>query len=455
MSTNLSKENIPKLLLKYCLPSVLTMWIFSLYSIVDGFFIGKYLGSKGLAAVNIVMPYINLSFAMGIMIAIGGSTIIGIKLGEKDEESANKVFSISVQLFILFGTIIGFIGIFFTEDVVRLLGANDTILNDSKTYLFYLSFFIISYLLGYGLEIFIRVDGAPSFSLICIIVGALVNIILDYIFIGKLSLGIKGAAIATGIGQLSTVIPLIYYLKFKRKKLKFKLSKINLKLCNSILFNGSSEFLTEIATGIVIMAFNINIMKLIGEKGVSSFGIIGYISTLVTMTMIGFAQGIQPIISYNFGALKFKRIKTVLNYSLVIILILGGIFYLLVNLFTHNIIKIFVSNNINLYNLTHEAIKLYSFTYLIMGLNIIVSAYFTAIEEALISCGLSILRGLLFINVALLVLPIFFNTKGIWLSAPINELFTLLFSITLLFTVGYKKIIPNNIKNEDKEYNIL
>lgn len=440
MKLDLGRGNLKTLIIRYGIPPVLTNWIFSLYTIVDGFFVSKYLGSKGLAAVNIVMPFINLAFAMGIMIGIGGATIIGIKLGEQKEKDASKIYSLSVQLFVILGGLISLLGTVFSDKVVRILGANDVIADDAKIYLFYLSFFVVFYLLGYGFEIFVRVDGNPTYSMFCIMAGAVVNILLDYILIAKLNMGLKGAALATGTAQMSVVLPLIYYLKFKRKKLRFKFIKINLKKTWNILFNGSSEFLTEVATGIVIMAFNISIMKIMGNEGVSAFGIIGYISTLVTMTMIGFAQGVQPIISYNFGGKNFDRIKEILKISMGVVITLGIIFYLSINYFSDEIILIFIKNNEHLKLITSEAIRLYSFTYLIMGINIIISAYFTAIEDALTSSILSILRGIVIINILLYFLPLVFDRQGIWASAPLNEMITVIISGMILYTIGLKKI---------------
>lgn len=442
MENNLGKENLGKLIFKYGVPSIITMWIFALYTIVDGFFISKYVGSNGLAAVNIVMPFINLSFATGIMIAIGGATIVGIKFGEQKKKEASRIYSLAVQLLVVLGTLISILGVMFSEFFVKLLGANSVILEDSKTYLFYISFFIVTYLLGYGLEIFVRVDGSPSYSLICIILGALVNISLDYVFIGVFNWGIKGAALATGIGQMSTLIPLIFYLKYKRKKLFFSITVFKLKDSLQLMYNGSSEFLTEITTGIVIMVFNINIINNIGEVGVSAFGIIGYISTLITMTMIGFSQGIQPIISYNYGAKKHKRIVSILKICLTIVSLLGCFFYILINFYSYEIVSIFSKDNISLIKLTENAIYYYSFTYLLIGINIFIGAYFTAIEEAFISSFLSILRGIVFINIFLYFLPRLFGINGLWFSASINEMATVVISI---FVFTYFLI---NKKNE-------
>ncbi|MGL6064867.1 MAG: MATE family efflux transporter [Fusobacteriaceae bacterium] len=444
MKNNLEKDNIWRLIFRYGIPSIVTMWIFSLYSIVDGFFISKYVGSRGLAAVNIVMPFINLSFAIGIMIAVGGATIVGIKFGEKKNIEASRIFSLSVQLLVVLGSFLSVIGVFFSEVLVKFLGANSVILNDSKTYLFYISFFIVAYLLGYGLEIFIRVDGSPSYSLICIILGGIVNIILDYFFIGVFNWGIRGAALATGIGQMSTLFPLIYYLKYKKRKLLFLITKFKLKDSLQLMYNGSSEFLAEITTGIVIMAFNIKIINTIGEMGVSAFGIIGYLSTLITMTMIGFSQGIQPIISYNHGAKKNKRIISVLKISISVILLLGCFFYISINYYSIKIVSIFSKNNRELMKLTENAIKYYSFTYLLMGINIFIGAYFTAIEKAFISSFLSVLRGFIFINLFLYFLPKWFGINGLWFSASLNEIAAAVVSV---FVFSYF-IIRENRKIE-------
>lgn len=441
MQKKLLSENLFKLIFKYGVPSILTMWIFSLYTIVDGIFIGKFLGAKNLAAVNIVMPYVNFSFAIGIMVAVGSSTMIAIQLGAGEDKKALKSYSTSLQLFMIFSLILSSIGIFFPEKAVQILGANDIILEEATTYLFYLSFFTLFYMLSYGFESFVRIEGSPNYSLLCILGGAIMNIVLDYFLIVILGMGIKGAAIATGAAQMTTALMLGYYLLFKAKKLKYTFIKFNLKTIGSILYNGSSEFLTEMATGVVIMAFNINIMTIIGSDGISAFSVISYVSTLVTMTMIGFSQGLQPIISFNYGAQANKRVLKLLKIGTFIVFSLGIFFFLLINIFADELVSIFIKENKALFLLTKEAIIYYSFTYILMGINIIISSYFTAIENAFISSILSVLRGLIFINILLLLLPEIFNTKGIWLSAPINEAIMLLISTLFFLSNRCEKII--------------
>lgn len=432
MHNRLEKENITKLMIEYCFPSVISMWIFATYGIVDGFFISNYLGESALASINIVLPFINFAFAVGIMISVGAGTIIGIRFGEKNIEEGCYFYSLGVKLLVISGILISFLGIFYTKELVSLLGATPQIAEGSATYLGTVSFFILTFILGYGLEIFVRIDGAPSYSIICLIFGAITNIVLDYIFIAKLNLGIKGAALATGIGQTSTIIPLVYYLKIKKTKLHFNFVKINIKPIKDIFFNGSPEFVTEITTALLIITFNMHIIQLIGEKGVASFGIISYFSTFVIMTMIGFAQGIQPIISYNLGAQKHKRIIKLLKNSFFSLSILGILFYTLINIFSKEIISIFIKNNGQLASLTKDCIKYYSFTYLFCGINILATSFLTAVEESFISNILSILKGIVIINLFLFIFPKIIGIKGIWLSSSINELIMSILSFYII-----------------------
>lgn len=440
MKNNINEKFLLKTILRFGIPSIFTMWIYSLYTIVDGIFIGKYLGSNAIAAVNIVMPFVNFSFALGIMIAIGSGTMITINLGRGLFNKANKIYSTGIEILFILGGFLGIIGIFFNESIVKLLGASDLIAKFSQDYLFTISWFTVFYLLSYGFEIFIRIDGNPTYSMFCNLCGAFINIILDYIFIIHFNWGIKGAGFATGLAQFTVSILMLIYLKKHTNKFKFSFEKIELYLFKNICFKGSSEFLTEVTTGIVIATFNINIMKTIGENGLSAFGIIGYISTIVTMTMIGFSQGLQPIISYCLGSKKFHTIKKIMKIGIIIVFSLGVLFYLLINIFSNQIIDTFISNNDYLHKVANDAIRLYSFTYILLGINIIISSYFTAIENPIISSTLSLLRGIIIINTLLYILPIFLENNGIWLSAPLNEIFTLFFSVFLFIKFRNKKL---------------
>lgn len=283
-------------------------------------------------------------------------------------------------------------------------------------------------MVGYALEIYIKVDGNPVYPAICVMTGGIINIGLDYLFVVVYPYGIKGAAFATGMSQLTSTSMLLFYILFKTKKIKFVKLKFSFKELLKISKVGFAEFLAEVSTGIAIFVFNIVILKELGEKGVSAFGIIGYISSFVVMTMIGFSQGIQPIVSFNLGAKKYSNVIKTLKISLLMIIATGVIFYGSINLFSSKIISTFL-NDTETFRMTKYALATYSFAYIITGLNIVTAGYFTAVKKVKISTIITILRGVILITFFLVVLPRVFGTAGIWWSVPAAELVTLASSV--------------------------
>ncbi|WP_339965517.1 MATE family efflux transporter [Fusobacterium ulcerans] len=258
--------------------------------------------------------------------------------------------------------------------------------------------------------------------------GGLINIVLDYLFVVVYPYGIKGAAFATGMSQLTSTSMLLFYILFKTKKIKFVKLKFSFKELLKISKVGFAEFLAEVSTGIAIFVFNIIILRELGEKGVSAFGIIGYISSFVVMTMIGFSQGIQPIVSFNLGAKKYANVIKTLKISLLMIIATGVVFYGSINFFSNKIISTFL-NDTETFKMTKYALAAYSFAYIITGLNIVTAGYFTAVKKVKISTIITILRGVVLIIVFLEILPKIFGTAGIWWSVPAAELVTLASSI--------------------------
>lgn len=283
-------------------------------------------------------------------------------------------------------------------------------------------------MVGYALEIYIKVDGNPVYPAICVMTGGLINIVLDYLFVVVYPYGIKGAAFATGMSQLTSTSMLLFYILFKTKKIKFVKLKFSFKELLKISKVGFAEFLAEVSTGIAIFVFNIIILRELGEKGVSAFGIIGYISSFVVMTMIGFSQGIQPIVSFNLGAKKYANVIKTLKISLLMIIATGVVFYGSINFFSNKIISTFL-NDTETFKMTKYALAAYSFAYIITGLNIVTAGYFTAVKKVKISTIITILRGVVLIIVFLEILPKIFGTAGIWWSVPAAELVTLASSI--------------------------
>lgn len=313
------------------------------------------------------------------------------------------------------------------EPVINFLGGGGNLYPYVKDYLSVIILFCVCYMTGYALEIYIKVDGNPIYPTLCVITGGVVNILLDYIFVVIFHWGIKGAAFATGLSQVTTTSLLFYYIFFRTKRIKFVKIKYSLLNLLKIMKVGFAEFLAEVSTGISIFVFNLVILKNLGEKGVSAFGIIGYISSFITMTMIGFNQGVQPILSFNLGAKEHKKIFEIIKNSFFILGVLGVFFYTLINIFSANIVSIFL-NDVEDINLTKKALTTYSFAYLICGFNIFSAGYFTAVDMVKISTIITMLRGILLLVLFIHILPIFLGTTGIWITMFVTEEITLIFS---------------------------
>lgn len=313
------------------------------------------------------------------------------------------------------------------EPVINFLGGGGNLYPYVKDYLSVIILFCVCYMTGYALEIYIKVDGNPVYPTLCVIIGGVVNILLDYIFVVIFHWGIKGAAFATGLSQVTTTSLLFYYIFFRTKRIKFVKIKYSFLNLLKIMKVGFAEFLAEVSTGISIFVFNLVILKNLGEKGVSAFGIIGYISSFITMTMIGFNQGVQPILSFNLGAKEHKKIFEIIKNSFFILGVLGVFFYTLINIFSANIVSIFL-NDVEDINLTKKALTTYSFAYLICGFNIFSAGYFTAVDMVKISTIITMLRGILLLVLFIHILPIFLGTTGIWITMFVTEGITLIFS---------------------------
>lgn len=313
------------------------------------------------------------------------------------------------------------------EPVINFLGGGGNLYPYVKDYLSVIILFCVCYMTGYALEIYIKVDGNPVYPTLCVIIGGVVNILLDYIFVVIFHWGIKGAAFATGLSQVTTTSLLFYYIFFRTKRIKFVKIKYSFLNLLKIMKVGFAEFLAEVSTGISIFVFNLVILKNLGEKGVSAFGIIGYISSFITMTMIGFNQGVQPILSFNLGAKEHKKIFEIIKNSFFILGVLGIFFYTLINIFSANIVSIFL-NDVEDINLTKKVLTTYSFAYLICGFNIFSAGYFTAVDMVKISTIITMLRGILLLVLFILILPIFLGTTGIWITMFVTEEITLIFS---------------------------
>ncbi|SHK29706.1 putative efflux protein, MATE family [Clostridium cavendishii DSM 21758] len=418
---------------KYTLPSISAMWVYSLYTIIDGIFVGRGVGPNALAAVNLAMPFVNFIFACSVLFSTGASTIISIYLGKKNLKSANEVFTLNIVSMIIFSIAILILSLLNLERLAIFLGATDSTLPMVKEFLRIIISFNTFFVISYYLEVIVKTDGFPYFSIIGVCLSAITNIFLDYIFVIKLNFGVAGAAYATGISQvIACVFFLVHFLK-KNSTLKFVKFKYDFNILKRIISIGLPDFITEMSTGVVLFIFNQVILNRLGENGIITFGIISYVNTLVLMTMIGITQGMQPLSSYYYGKGDSDTISKLFNMSLKTVAFVSIFIFSTVLIFSSSIVNVFIKNaDVDLFNYSVYAFKLFSTSFLVVGYNILISGFFASIEKPTKAIAISLSRGLVTIILSLFIMTTLFNDLGIWIATLVSEILCILISITVL-----------------------
>ena len=440
-------KDLFKQFLKYLGPSVAAMWVFSLYTIVDGIFVSKSVGELALASVNIAMPFINFIFAISVLFSTGASTIIAIYLGKKDLEKANEAFSLNLFTITALAIIITTTSILGLDYLAKILGATPDTIGYVKDYLFIISLFNIFFIVSYSLEVIVKADGFPFLATIGVVISAITNIALDYIFVIKLGYGVRGAAFATGIAQVfSTLFFLSHFLR-KKSNLRFVKFKFSFKTIKRIISLGFPDCTSELSVGLVTILFNQTLLRLIGQDALISYSVICYVNTLILMTMIGITQGAQPLISYYFGAGEINKVNHLFKIALKTVLITSVLVFASSMIFAGNITGLFINpQETQLFASTVSVFKLYSISFLFVGFNLIISGFFVSIEQPLSSAIISLGRSLVLVTISLFILTKLFGGNGIWITTAVSEFITLIIALSLLF----KLFINKNVENKDE-----
>lgn len=433
----IEKKGVKNALFRYAGLSIVSMWIFSLYTMVDGMFVGRGVGPEALAAVNLSMPFISLTFALSIMTSIGASTVISRLLGEKRILEARNIFTHTIAFLGGIGAIICVTGIIFRYDLAYLLGARGDMVPLVVEYLSTVLFFNTFYLVAYALEVLTRVEGKPTIALVTVIIAALTNIILDYLLVIVFPLGLRGAAIATGSAQLIQGIILLSFFLKKNSVLKFSAIKFSLKRVLNLVRIGVPDSVTELSVGVVVFLFNKTILAYYGDIGLTAFGIISYINNFILMTMIGLTQGMQPIVSFLNSRGEYKKRDSIFRLTFKSSLVMGVGSFLLTLVFKKVIIGFFTTDQETI-SFTLKALTLFAPAFIFGGINIVFSGFFTALERTREAGIIAVFRGLIFIPLLLALLPASFGREGIWVAALISELLTLFIS-AFLYSIYRKR----------------
>lgn len=429
MSNSIAKDFKFFSLLQFAFPTMVMMVFMSLYTIVDGIFISRLVGTNALSAANIVYPPLSLVIAIGVMLATGGSAIIAKQLGEKRDDEARANFSFIILVGLIIGFVIMILGNLFIDPIVRMLGSTDALLDYCIDYLSILLYMTPSCILQSLFQTFLVTAGKPVFGLILTIGGGIANMILDYVFMGPLQMGIAGAALATGIGQLIPAIIGLCYFIFVKQSLYFVKPHFHWNILKESCLNGSSEMVTHLSTAVVTYLFNIMMLKLLGESGVAAITIILYGQFLFNAMYMGFSMGVAPVISYNHGSRNHKMLKKLFKICIRFISVSSVVITAFALVTSPYIVEIFTPKGTDTYEIARSGFFLFSINYIFAGINIFSSSMFTAFSNGKISAIISFVRTFVLIVINILVLPYLIDVNGIWLSIPIAEFMTLFLSI--------------------------
>lgn len=439
MNIQLSEHFTYKKLIKFTIPTIIMMIFTSIYGVVDGIFVSNCVGSDAFASVNLIMPVLMILGTIGFMVGTGGSAIVSKTMGEGDKEKANEYFSMLNYFLIVIGFILTIIGLIFIEPISKLLGAEGDILENCTIYGKVLTIALIPFLLQNSFQSFFIVAEKPQMGLKISIMTGVTNMILDFLFIYVLKKGIFGAALATLISQtIGGIIPLVYFIHKNNTPLRIKKTKFNIKILIQTCINGSSEMLTNISMSLVNMLYNMELMKFAGSDGIVAYGVIMYIAFIFSGTYIGYSIGSAPIISYHYGANNKEELKNLLKKSVILLIITSVVMTIVAEIFAKLLASIFVSYNQSLLEMTTNAIRIFSISFIISGFNIFASSFFTALNNGLVSAIISFLRTLVFQVMMILLLPALFEINGVWFSVVVAEILALIVS-TIFLIINKKK----------------
>lgn len=421
-------------LLRFVLPSIVMMIFTSIYGVVDGLFVSNYVGKTPFAAVNLIMPFLMIMGAVGFMFGTGGSAVVSQALGEGKPARANQYFSMMVYVVIGSGIVLTLVGLLFLGPIAAAFGAAGQMLDNCVVYGRIILCTLTAFMLQNVFQSFLVTAERPQLGLAVTVAAGVTNMVLDFVFIAVFRWGIAGAAAATAASQLiGGLIPLFYFLRPNTSRLQLVKTRLDVRILGKTCINGSSELMTNISMSLVNILYNFQLMRYIGEDGVAAYGIIMYVSFIFAAIFIGYSIGSAPVIGYHYGAGNHAELKGLFRKSLCLIALWNIFLTALAVLTAQPLAQIFVGYDIGLTALTKRALCLYSLSFLVMGVNIFGSAFFTALGNGVVSAAVSFLRTLVFQVAAVLLLPLLLGLDGIWLAIVAAELLAL--AVTVFFFI--------------------
>lgn len=439
MKIMLSDHFTYKNLLRFTFPTVIMMVFISVYGVVDGFFVSNYAGKTAFAAINLIMPFVMVLGGMGFMIGTGGTALVSKVMGEGDSERANRLFSEMISFTVIFGAVLSAVGVAVMRPVSVLLGATPEMIDDCVLYGRIVVGFTAAFMLQNVFQSFFIAAEKPKLGLAATVAAGLTNMVLDALFVGGFNWGIAGAAVATGISQcVGSIFPLIYFAAQNKSRLRLSFAMPEIKPVLASCANGSSELMSNISASIVGMLYNFQLMRLLGEDGVSAYGVMMYVQFIFTAVFFGFSTGSAPIISYHFGADNPSEVKNMLVKSVVFMEAAGAVLTAAAIAMSPLLADIFVGYDVQLKELTEHAFRIYCLHFVLAGFNIFASSFFTALNNGAVSAAISFIRTLVFQVAAVLLLPLVLGEDGIWCSVLVADAGATVLSVIFLYKKRYE-----------------
>lgn len=434
MKIKLSDHFTYSKLLRFVFPSIIMMVFTSIYGVVDGLFVSNFAGKTAFASINLVMPFVMILGGIGFMIGTGGTALVSKVLGEGKKEKANEIFTMMIIFTLLLGALLSVIGVISMPWVAKFLGATEEMMADCVIYGRIVTGFTVAFMLQNVFQSFLIAAEKPKLGLLATVLAGITNMALDAIFIIVFKWGVAGAAIATGLSQcVGGIFPLIYFSRKNSSLLRLTKTKLEIKPILNACGNGSSELMSNISSSVVSMIYNFQLMKYVGEDGVSAYGVLMYVQFIFVAIYIGYAIGCAPITGYHFGARNHNELKNMLRKSSFLSAVSGVVLTILEIALSSPLAKLFVGYDEELYELTRHAFRLFAYSFLLAGFNIFTSSFFTALNNGAVSAAISFMRTLIFQTSSVLILPIFLGVDGIWWAITVAEIFAFILSLIFLF----------------------
>lgn len=425
-------------LFRFVLPSICMMVFTSIYGAVDGYFVSNYAGKTAFAAINLIMPFLMILGGMGFMLGTGGTALVSRVLGEKDEKRANEYFSMTILFTVVLGIVLTVVGLVMMRPVAIWFGATPEMVDDCVLYGNIVVSFTTMFMLQNVFQSFVVAAERPTLGLIATLAAGFTNMILDWLFVGVFGWGIAGAALATGLSQtVGGVLPMLYFLLPNASPLRLRWTRLQFRPLLQACTNGSSELMSNVSASVVSIVYNYQLLRYLGEDGVSAYGVLMYVQFVFVAIFVGYAVGSAPIVSYHYGAQNDSELKNLLKKSLLLMMGLGVGMMAAAWLLATPLAQLYVGYDEGLFELTHHAFQLFSFAFLLSGINIYASSFFTALNNGGVSAAISFLRTLLFQTAAVLILPLLIGVDGLWWAMTAAEVFA--FLISAFFLVALRK----------------